>query len=68
MVVFSSLTPHATRRNLTSDVRKAYIVQYCHAESTAWIPAADGSRGKGIPQDDTARQFTIVRDGKLLGP
>jgi ectoine hydroxylase-related dioxygenase (phytanoyl-CoA dioxygenase family) len=68
IVVFSSLTPHATRRNLTSEVRKAYIVQYCHAESTAWIPAADGSRGKGIRQDDTARQFTVVRDGKLVGP
>lgn len=28
VVVFSSLTPHATRRNRTDEVRKAYIVQY----------------------------------------
>ena len=28
IVVFSSLTPHATKRNRTNDVRKAYIVQY----------------------------------------
>ena len=28
IVVFTSLTPHATKRNTTNDVRKAYIVQY----------------------------------------
>ena len=66
-MVFSSLTPHATRRNRTSAVRKAYIVQYCHADSTAWVPAADGSRGPGVRQDDTVRQFVVVRDGKLVG-
>lgn len=31
IVVFSSLTPHATRVNTTDEVRKAYIVQRCHA-------------------------------------
>ncbi len=67
IVVFSSLTPHATRRNRTSAVRKAYIVQYCHADSTAWVPAPDGSRGSGIRQDDTVRQFAVVRDGKFVG-
>ena len=28
VVVFSSLTPHATKRNTTDAVRKAYILQY----------------------------------------
>ena len=29
--------------------------------------APDGSRGPGIRQDDTVRQFVVVRDGKLVG-
>jgi hypothetical protein len=67
IVVFSSLTPHATRRNLTDEVRKAYIVQYCHAGAVGWIPRPDGSRGDSIGQDDPARQFEVVRAGQLVG-
>jgi phytanoyl-CoA hydroxylase len=55
VVVFSSLTPHRTGPNLTSAVRKAYILQY----------AADGARayrdpaGAGELQNDPERQFFI---------
>ncbi len=35
IVVFSSLSPHATRVNTTDEVRRAYIVQYCHADAVA---------------------------------
>jgi ectoine hydroxylase-related dioxygenase (phytanoyl-CoA dioxygenase family) len=42
VVVFSSLTPHMTGPNRTAEVRKSYIVQYCHAG--AEVVAADGTR------------------------
>jgi len=55
IVVFSSLTPHRTGPNLTTGVRKAYILQY----------APDGARafrdlsGAGEIQNDPKRQFLI---------
>ena len=42
IVVFSSLTPHATGHNVTGEVRKAYIVQYCHDGATAAEAGTDG--------------------------
>jgi len=66
VVVFSSLTPHATRANLTDRIRKAYIVQYCHAGATAAQPAADGSIATRTPQDDPARQPLVVSGGGLV--
>jgi ectoine hydroxylase-related dioxygenase (phytanoyl-CoA dioxygenase family) len=58
IVVFSSLTPHRTGPNLSSQVRKSYIVQF----------APDGARavdaGAFVPQDDPARQFFVVRGGR----
>jgi ectoine hydroxylase-related dioxygenase (phytanoyl-CoA dioxygenase family) len=68
IVVFSSLTPHATRRNVTDEIRKAYIVQYGHADAVGWVPRPDGSRGEPIAQDDPSRQYHVVRDGELVGP
>jgi ectoine hydroxylase-related dioxygenase (phytanoyl-CoA dioxygenase family) len=61
VVVFSSLTPHATGVNITDDVRKAYIVQYCHGDAV--IVHGDGRRE---PQTDPARQFPVVSGGELV--
>jgi len=55
IVVFSSLTPHRTGPNLTSAVRKSYILQF----------AGDGARVRksaddpGVLQDDEARQYRV---------
>jgi phytanoyl-CoA hydroxylase len=60
VVIFSSLTPHRTGPNLTGSVRKAYIAQYAHAESRMYTPR----QPQGIPQNDPARQFLVVRQGE----
>jgi ectoine hydroxylase-related dioxygenase (phytanoyl-CoA dioxygenase family) len=60
IIVFSSLTPHRTGPNRTSEVRKAYIVQF----------APDGARvvrpekGDSKPCDDPVLQFPILIDGR----
>jgi phytanoyl-CoA hydroxylase len=51
VVVFSSLTPHLTGPNLTNEVRKAYILQYCHVGARE-IRAEDD---EGILQDLTTQ-------------
>ncbi|HUO04139.1 MAG TPA: phytanoyl-CoA dioxygenase family protein [Candidatus Binataceae bacterium] len=60
IVVFSSLMPHRTGPNLTSGVRKAYILQY----------APDGAR---VVEADALcnvadRQYLILKDGKPVAP
>ena len=42
IVVFSSLTPHATGHNITGDVRKAYILQFAPDGAVA-VPVKAGS-------------------------
>ena len=54
VICFSSLTPHRTGPNVTDEIRKAYILQYCAEGSTAFDPR---------PQNDDSRQFRVVRDG-----
>ncbi len=66
VVVFTSLTPHRTGRNVTNAVRKAYIVQYAPAGAVAYRLRPDGSRGAAEPLDDERRQFFVVRDGRPL--
>ena len=66
VVVFSSLTPHATGRNRTDQVRKAYIVQYCHDGAVAFAPDRAGRRGPAMPQDDPERQFLVVSGGRTV--
>ena len=44
-VVFSSLTPHRTGPNLTGEVRKAYILQYCPSDAEI----LQGEPSKGPP-------------------
>ena len=67
VVVFSSLTPHATKRNRTDAVRKAYIVQYAPPEAIA----VRGEPGREVaprrePLGDDDRRVWIVRAGELL--
>jgi ectoine hydroxylase-related dioxygenase (phytanoyl-CoA dioxygenase family) len=69
-VVFSSLTPHLTGPNTTSDVRKAYIVQY----GPAGMQAVQGDWRSGAapigtaPCDDPDRQFPVLRGGAPVAP
>ena len=69
VVVFSSLTPHATRRNTTDTVRKAYIVQYApdgavarHGDPASGPPTHDELLG------DDDRRYWIVRNGVRVEP
>ncbi len=65
IVVFTSLTPHATGLNATDDVRKAYIVQY--APDGAVALRGDSARGpaKRELQDDPDRQFLVASAGEV---
>jgi len=69
IVVFSSLTPHATKANVTDEVRKAYIVQYApdgavalHGDPTSGPPSQRETLG------DDARRYWVVRDGARVEP
>jgi len=69
IVVFSSLTPHLTGPNTTTDVRKAYILQY--APAGARILAGDPTLGRPTeekPCDDPSRQFPVLRAGVAVDP
>jgi len=63
VVVFSSLSPHATRVNTADHVRKAYIIQYCHDGAVGFTPRHDGSRSRPQPQDEPDRQFAVLSGG-----
>ena len=63
-VVFSSLTPHATGRNRTDEIRRAYIMQY--APDGAVCLRGDPNAGPPIgrdAQDAQERQFPVLVDG-----
>lgn len=69
IVVFTSLTPHATKRNTTNEVRKAYILQYApdgavalHGDAAAGPPTHTELLG------DDKRRFWVVRGGERLDP
>jgi phytanoyl-CoA hydroxylase len=69
VVVFSSLTPHATKRNTTDAVRKAYIVQYIPDGAIA--SRGDPSRGAAVAKHvlgDDERAFWVVRNGIRVAP
>lgn len=66
-VVFSSLTPHMTGPNLSSGVRKAYILQYAPDGAEVW----DGDPTTGPPtarriQNDAARQYPVLVGGRAI--
>jgi len=54
IAVFSSLTPHRTGPNMSTDVRKAYILQY--APDGALVHGHDGTV---VSADNPERQFLI---------
>ncbi|HYL58709.1 MAG TPA: phytanoyl-CoA dioxygenase family protein [Candidatus Acidoferrales bacterium] len=60
VVVFSSLTPHRTGPNVTSDVRKAYILQY----------APTGARvvQTGALCEAPDRQYIVLKNGERVAP
>jgi ectoine hydroxylase-related dioxygenase (phytanoyl-CoA dioxygenase family) len=65
-VVFSSLTPHQTGPNTTTEPRKAYIVQYGPAGMTRVL--GDWQKG-AAPEgeeacDEPDRQYAVLRDGQ----
>jgi phytanoyl-CoA hydroxylase len=67
IVVFTSLTPHATGHNTTGDVRKAYIVQFAPdgAEALQGDPAS-GAPSARVIQDDPRRQYPVVVNGRAV--
>ena len=69
IVVFTSLTPHATGRNTTDDVRKAYILQYAPDGAVAYHgDPASGPPTRTEVLGDDARRYWIVRDGARVEP
>jgi ectoine hydroxylase-related dioxygenase (phytanoyl-CoA dioxygenase family) len=69
VVVFSSLTPHATRRNTTDAVRKAYILQYAPDGAIARHgDPASGPPTRDEPLGDDDRRYWIVRNGVRVEP
>ncbi len=60
IVIFSSLTPHATGLNRTDEARRAYIVQYARDGAVAFRGDADGGPGPAQPQNDPGRQFMVT--------
>jgi ectoine hydroxylase-related dioxygenase (phytanoyl-CoA dioxygenase family) len=55
VVVFSSLTPHRTGPNLTTETRKTYVLQF--APDGAVLFPREG--GAPMPQNDEERQYLI---------
>jgi ectoine hydroxylase-related dioxygenase (phytanoyl-CoA dioxygenase family) len=69
IVVFTSLTPHATKPNTTAEVRKAYIVQYAPEGAVAWHGDPEfGPPSDTEPLGDDERRFWVVRDGVGVAP
>ena len=66
VVVFSSLTPHATGHNVTGEVRKAYIVQFAPDGAVALRGDPETGPGRPEPQDDPDRQFFVLREGERV--
>jgi ectoine hydroxylase-related dioxygenase (phytanoyl-CoA dioxygenase family) len=60
IVVFTSLTPHATGANRTAGPRKAYIVQLAVDGTCQTKPNAETGAVDRILQNDPARQFLIT--------
>jgi len=62
IVVFSSLTPHATGANRTDDVRKSYIVQFAPEGACNVTQNAAGTIER-VACNDELRQFPVLRAG-----
>jgi ectoine hydroxylase-related dioxygenase (phytanoyl-CoA dioxygenase family) len=66
IVVFTSLTPHATGANRTRDVRKAYIVQLAVDGTCQTRPDPETGEPARVEQNDPQRQFEILRAGRSV--
>jgi ectoine hydroxylase-related dioxygenase (phytanoyl-CoA dioxygenase family) len=66
IVVFSSLSPHLTGPNTTSEVRKAYILQYAPDGAAVLRGDVADSPTAREPADDPSRQFSVLRDGEAV--
>ena len=64
VVVFSSLTPHATRQNTTDEVRKAYIVQYVPDGAIAREGDPTGEPGRPRRLDDPVLNELLLSGGQ----
>ena len=67
IVVFTSLTPHATGANRTGCVRKAYIVQLA-LDGTAQVKTDDSGAPVRVLQNEPARQFLITGSAPAATP
>jgi phytanoyl-CoA hydroxylase len=63
IVVFSSLTPHATGPNTSAGVRKAYIVQFAPEGARALSRDSATGKTRSVAQDAPERQFPVLRAG-----
>ena len=63
VVVFSSLTPHATGPNRTDSARKAYIVQFAPDGAEVLTRGPDGALVR-TPAASKSRQYRILEGGK----
>jgi ectoine hydroxylase-related dioxygenase (phytanoyl-CoA dioxygenase family) len=64
IVVFSSLTPHATGPNRTDEIRKAYIVQLAPDGAANIVRDEEDGPLKTLPATAPDRQFPILVDGQ----
>lgn len=62
IVVFSSLAPHATGPNLTSDIRKALIVEYVPEGAVSMHRDKAGELVRTVC--DTPRHLVVLKDGR----
>lgn len=67
IVVFSSLTPHATGPNTTDQTRKSYIVQFAPDGAVVREKGKDSDVWQRVAADASDRQFHVLRDGEAPG-
>jgi len=65
IVVFSSLTPHATGPNPTGETRRAYILQYAPDGATTLRPGENGAITRA-PCTAPERQYPVLRAGQRV--
>ena len=63
IVVFSSLTPHATGPNRSETVRKSYIVQFAPDGARGLREDSESGEVRKELQDNPARQPLLLRGG-----
>ncbi len=54
--------------NVTTETRKAYIVQYAHDGAVGRMPGPDGEPGPPISLAEPTRQFPVLVGGQPVAP